>query len=118
MRHIPLLCALVCILSAFSACRDAIEEVPLNTSLITLTDKFFDVEALSAEKAVVVGYAGKILLTTDGGQSWQAKDSGTNAALYSIAFPDDQHGWISGQDGVMLHSTDGGDTWQPLYSQL
>jgi photosystem II stability/assembly factor-like uncharacterized protein len=118
MQRIPLLCALVCILSAFSACRDAIEEVPLSTSLIALTDKFFDVEALSAEKAVVVGYAGKILLTTDGGQSWQAKDSGTNAALYSVAFPDGQHGWISGQDGVMLHSTDGGETWQPQDSQL
>ena len=118
MRRIPLLCALVCILSAFSACRGAIEEVPLSTSLITLTDKFFDVEALSAEKAVVVGYAGKILLTTDGGQSWQARDSGTNAALYSVAFPDDRHGWISGQDGVMLHSADGGETWQPQDSQL
>ena len=118
MRRMLLLCSLICVLGFFSACREAVEEVPLSTSLITITDKFFDVEALSADKAVVAGYAGKILLTFDGGQSWQVKDSGTNAALYSIAFPDDQNGWISGQDGIMLHSKDGGETWQQQDSQL
>lgn len=118
MRRMLLLCSLVCVLGFFSACRETLEEVPLSTSLITITDKFFDVEALSADTAVVAGYAGKILRTSDGGQSWQVKDSGTDAALYSIDFPDGQHGWISGQDGIMLHSKDGGETWQQQDSQL
>ena len=118
MRRMLLLCSLVCVLGFFSACHEAVEEVPLSTSLITITDKFFDVEALSADTAVVVGYAGKILRTADGGQSWQVKDSGTNAALYSIAFPDEHNGWVSGQDGTLLHSKDGGETWQRQDSQL
>ena len=118
MKQALVLWSVVFSLSVFSACNRGVEEAPLSTNLIAITDKFFDVEALSADKAIVVGYAGKILLTTDGGQSWQVKDSGTDAALYSIAFPDDQNGWISGQDGIMLHSKDGGETWQQQDSQM
>ena len=110
--------SLVFVLSLSSACKEAVEEVPLSTNIVAITDKFYDVEAFSADKALVVGYAGKIILTTDGGQSWQAKDSGTDAALYSIAFPDEHNGWISGQDGILLHSKDGGETWQKQDSQI
>jgi photosystem II stability/assembly factor-like uncharacterized protein len=88
-----------------------VKDVPLHTRPIIVTDKFYDVKALSAEKAVVVGYAGKILLTTDGGKSWQLKPSGTDVALYNVRFADAQNGWICGQDGLILHTTDGGETW-------
>ena len=106
------LLSLMLVLSLLSACKGTVEEVPLSTNLVAITDKFFDVEAFSVDKALAVGYAGKILITTDGGQSWQVKDSGTDVALYNIAFPDEHNGWISGQDGTMLHSKDGGETWQ------
>ncbi len=94
-----------------SACQRSAEEVPLNSSLFSLTDKFFDVQAISEDKAIVIGYGGKILVTLDGGRTWKSKQSGTDVALYSIAFPDPRNGWISGQDGALLHTTDGGSTW-------
>lgn len=124
MKHLSVCFSLVFGLGVLSACQDATSEVPLSTSLITITDKFFDVEALSADRVLIVGYAGKILLTGDGGRSWQSKASGTNAALYSVTCPHDRPGgqakqcWISGQDGTLLHSADGGETWQAQESQI
>jgi photosystem II stability/assembly factor-like uncharacterized protein len=106
---------LVCLLTA---CHQEVKEVPLNTRPILVTDKFYDVKALSAEKAVVVGYAGKILLTTDGGKQWHTKASGTDVALYNVKFADAQNGWICGQDGLILHTTDGGETWQKQESGI
>ena len=96
----------------FTACHQDIQEVPLKTPLTGVTDKFYDVKALSPDKALVVGYAGKILMTMDGGRTWKVKPSGTELALYSLQFVDAQNGWISGQDGLILHTTDGGETWQ------
>ncbi|HJY84675.1 MAG TPA: YCF48-related protein [Candidatus Binatia bacterium] len=101
------------LLSVFPACQqeEEVKAVPLNTRLILITDKFYDVKAISAEKAIVVGYGGKILVTTDGGKTWQAKPSGTDSALYNVKFADAQNGWVCGQDGLILHTSDGGETW-------
>jgi photosystem II stability/assembly factor-like uncharacterized protein len=93
-------------------CHKKVEEVPLLTRTIGISDRFFDVRALDAEKAVVVGYAGKILVTTDGGFTWTQPVTGTNRALYRVRFTDPEYGWISGQEGLILHTTDGGKTWQ------
>ncbi len=79
---------------------------------IAVTDKFYGVQALSPHKAVVVGYGGKILMTQDGGRSWQEKPSGTELALYDVQFVDERTGWISGQGGLLLHTADGGESWQ------
>jgi photosystem II stability/assembly factor-like uncharacterized protein len=65
---------------------------------------------------IMVGDRGRIFLSNDGAKSWQAVDSGTRFALSSVCFPDDQHGWITGQAGVLLHSEDGGKTWEPQSS--
>ena len=102
----------LCLLTALLGCARETEEVPLSNRLMTMADKFFDVAAISVEKAVVVGYGGKILVTTDGGKTWQQQDSGTDLALYDVEFPDAQTGWISGQDGLLLKSEDSGETWQ------
>lgn len=99
------------LVSLIAACRDEVRDIPLSTRAITVSDKFYDVKALSPEKAIIVGYGGKILMTTDGGKGWQAKSSGTELALYNVKFADAQNGWVSGQDGLILHTTDGGETW-------
>ncbi len=91
--------------------REAPEDLPLFERKISIADKFYDVRALDASRAVVVGYGGKILMTEDGGRSWRVLPSGTDRALYSVEFIDANTGWISGQDGVILHTSDGGKTW-------
>lgn len=105
-RLLPLLLVLV------AGCHQDIQEVQLRTPLIGVNDKFFDVKALSPEKAIVVGYGGKIVMTVDGGRTWKLKPSGTELALYNVQFVDAQNGWISGQDGTILRTADGGESWQ------
>jgi photosystem II stability/assembly factor-like uncharacterized protein len=100
-------------LAAGSGChREEVHEVPLLARLIGVSDKFYDVQALDADHAVVVGYGGKILLTADGGFTWTKAVTGTDGALYRVHFVDNNNGWVSGQDGIVLHTTDGGKTWQ------
>ncbi|HLK10357.1 MAG TPA: YCF48-related protein [Candidatus Binatia bacterium] len=93
-------------------CHREVEMVPLVERTIYITDKFYDVQALSKDGAIVVGYGGKILETGDGGNTWTQIPLGLDHALYSVKMVDDQHGWISGQDGLILHTADGGKTWQ------
>jgi photosystem II stability/assembly factor-like uncharacterized protein len=92
-------------------CHPEVEMVPLAERTIYTTDRFYDVQALTKDRAFVVGYGGKILETTDGGLNWQKHESGTDFALYTVRFADERHGFISGQDGVILHTGDGGKTW-------
>lgn len=109
-RSIPV--ALGACILAFG-CHREVEMVPLVERTIYVTDKFYDVHALSKDRAFVVGYGGKILETTNGGSSWDTRPSGTDLALYSIEMADDRHGWVVGQEGLVLRTTDGGKTWTP-----
>jgi photosystem II stability/assembly factor-like uncharacterized protein len=94
-------------------CHREIEMTPRTDRKIAITDRFYDVHGLSPDRALIVGYGGKILLTEDGASNWREVSSGTDVqALYSITFVDATHGWIVGQDGLILHSSDGGNTWQ------
>ena len=67
--------------------------------------------ARDAAQVWVVGDAGEILRSTDGGEHWQQQRSGTEAELISIHGSDSQL-WIVGAAGTILHSTDGGEHWQ------
>jgi photosystem II stability/assembly factor-like uncharacterized protein len=108
-RSIPLGLALLVLVLG---CHHEVEMVPLIERTIYVTDKFYDVQATSKDAAIVVGYGGKILQTSNGGSSWDVRDSGTDVALYSVKMVDDKQGWIVGQEGLVLHTADGGKTWQ------
>jgi len=97
-------------------CHHEVEMVPLTSRTIYVTDKFYDVQSVSKDRAFVVGYGGKILETTNGGSSWEQRPSGTESALYAVEMVDDKQGWIAGQEGLVLHTADGGKTWQPQES--
>jgi photosystem II stability/assembly factor-like uncharacterized protein len=114
MRNIrwirPLL--LLAAIAVSTGCHREAEEIPLLSRTIAISDKFYDVQALSADHAVVIGYGGKILTTTDGGFTWSQPDSGTHGGLYRLRFVDANNAWISGQEGLILHTVDGGKTWR------
>jgi photosystem II stability/assembly factor-like uncharacterized protein len=95
---------------ALAGCHREVEMVPLIERTIYVTDRFYDVLALSKDRAFAIGYGGKLIETTDGGMNWTVIPSGVEQALYSIHFSGDK-GWIAGQDGLILHSSDGGKTW-------
>ncbi len=61
---------------------------------------------------IAVSDRGKIFLSENYGKDWGIIVSDTKVAFTSVCFPDDKHGWITGQGGIVLHSTDGGRTWE------
>src|SRR5262245_51600605 len=90
------------VLALAMGCHREVEMTPLIERTIYPTDRFYDVQAVSKDRAVVVGYGGKVLETRDRGRNWTVLSSGTDVALYGVHFVDDDHGWIVGQDGLIL----------------
>lgn len=68
------------------------------------------------DRLVAVGERGHILISKDGGSSWQQIEVPTRAMLTAVAFMDNQVGVAVGHDSVILRTTDGGDTWKMVYS--
>ncbi len=109
--HLRISLAALGLSAMLGACHSETENVPLSDQKIYFSDKFYDVKALSSDRALIVGYGGKMLETTDGGATFNRIDSGTDLALYKIFVRGNQL-WIAGQQGLILHSADGGKTWQ------
>ncbi|MEI7726670.1 MAG: YCF48-related protein [Bacteroidota bacterium] len=70
----------------------------------------------------IVGEAGKIMKSTDGGVTWAIKPGGTTAELHDVTFSDPHHGWAvghvwtGGYTSVVLRTSDGGESWE--YQEL
>jgi len=78
----------------------------------SIRDNLYGVKAMSATEAWAVGNFGSIYHTTDGGKTWDSRESGTRSPLFSIDFSDAKNGWAVGRTAITLHTTDGGNTWK------
>jgi photosystem II stability/assembly factor-like uncharacterized protein len=76
-----------------------------------LYDDLFSVSFPNEKDGWACGRWGTILHTSDGGNTWNQQNSGTDYTLSSIFFTDPQNGWAVGDGGTILHTTDGGKTW-------
>ncbi|MGX9985062.1 T9SS type A sorting domain-containing protein [Soonwooa purpurea] len=94
-------------------CNSPAQWVELNIGNLN-TYSFSDVYAITPDTVVVVGSNGAILKTTDGGTTWQKKDSGTTQLLKKVRFSNANIGYTSGNLGALLKTTDGGETWNAL----
>ena len=74
------------------------------------------VAVLDSDTVTVVGAAGTILRTTDGGATWTLQTSGTTNALNAVSFVDAKTGTAVGVRGTIVRTTDGGATWTPQTS--
>src|SRR5437870_13127523 len=101
---------LIALLALGVGCHHEVEMVPLIEKTIYITDRFYDVQALSTDRAFVVGYGGKIIQTTHGGRSWEQRPSGGENAPYAVRLVDHQPAWVPGHDGGILPSEGGGNT--------
>ncbi|MCF8267463.1 MAG: FG-GAP-like repeat-containing protein, partial [Ignavibacteriales bacterium] len=82
---------------------------------------FSDVKFISADTGWVVGEFGKILHTTDGGDSWVDQLSGTDFHLRSVDFTSSKIGYILAIDNdyegnILLKTVDGGLHWLDINS--
>jgi photosystem II stability/assembly factor-like uncharacterized protein len=72
----------------------------------------FDVAHSDASTVAAVGLAGQVVVSRDGGASWNPSSSGLDSALYGITWgsPD---GAAVGDRGAIIVSADSGRSWAP-----
>ncbi|NQU88035.1 MAG: T9SS type A sorting domain-containing protein [Mariniphaga sp.] len=58
------------------------------------------------ENGLISGLYGTILHTVNGGITWVQLDSGTENALFSVAYTSEGHGFAAGEWGTIIHSED------------
>src|SRR5207302_1374369 len=92
---------------AASLARDPVQVVKSGTN-VTL----YGVAFASPTAGWVVGSAGTILATTNGGASWKPQKSGSQETLYDVAFPAPRVGWAVGGLRTIVSTKDGGRTWK------
>jgi len=69
---------------------------------------------VDANTGTIVGDAGIILQTTNGGEQWNSQPTVTFNYLYGVSFTDANTGTAVGYenpDGMILRTTDGGNSW-------
>ena len=73
-----------------------------------------DVYCVNENVVFVVGGAGLILKSIDGGNTWVPKNSGTTENLGKVRFVNPMVGYTTGMHGGLLKTSDGGETWTPI----
>ena len=67
--------------------------------------------ATKGQQVAAAGYFGTVLVSNDGGQTWDAPSTGTDEPLYAVAFGPGDELWAAGRAGVLLLSRDAGRSW-------
>lgn len=62
----------------------------------------------------IVGDEGLVLVSYNGGTSFQPQKSGTTLDLYNVDFRDEKEGYIVGSRGTILRTETGGATWEAV----
>lgn len=93
------------------------ESFKVQEKILTVHDDLLAIDGRHNANKAAVGKFGLILVTTDGGKTWERRPSGTTKALSAISFADHQHGFVVGSGGTLLATTDGGVTWRPQNSE-
>ncbi len=92
------------------------EQPPEQAVIAPLAARSLALDAAVIEnKLVAVGDRGHILISSDGGDTWQQSEVPTRASLTGVFFHDSQLGWAVGHDSVILRTSDGGATWERVY---
>lgn len=88
------------------------EPLSIQEKSLTIHDDLLAIDGRHNGNKIAVGKFGLILLTKDGGKTWQQRPSGTTKTLDAVSFADHEHGFIVGSGGTVLATADGGVTWQ------
>ncbi|MBS1492895.1 MAG: T9SS type A sorting domain-containing protein [Bacteroidetes bacterium] len=73
------------------------------------------IKFVNSQTGFAAGEGGRLLKTTDGGDSWIRKNTSTSRNLFSVSFINENTGWIgtykSGDTSGVLKTTNGGENW-------
>lgn len=108
-RIIVLLVLLLCSILPGRALAEPAEMAPLADQSLLLDGQ------LIGDRVVVVGERGHILLSDDGGLTWQQQPVPTQTTLTSVFFINPRLGWAAGHAAIILRTTDGGESWTKVY---
>jgi photosystem II stability/assembly factor-like uncharacterized protein len=78
-----------------------------------ITQNLQDICFINTSTGIAVGASGKIIRTTDAGQTWVTISSGTSNSLFSLVFSDNMTGFTGGFTGTVLRTLNGGASWNP-----
>ena len=110
--HLPAILAAAALATPTVACHQLDFSPRVAEGAIDLYDDLFAVSVADESHTVAVGYHGSAYWTSDGGETWQKGDTGTERLLYGVSMADSRHGWAVGQSGTILRTADGGKTWE------
>ena len=65
-------------------------------------------------EAWIVGDLGRVLHTTDGGDTWRREDAATKRPFLAIDCVGPGTAWIAGKEGIVSTTSDGGATWRSV----
>jgi hypothetical protein len=90
------------------------------TGQIVPSGTFNDIHFINENEGWLVGTAGIIVHTTDGGSTWneQINPDPQKKTLIKVIFLDADNGWAVGAYGIILHTTDGGSNWVVMESNV
>jgi photosystem II stability/assembly factor-like uncharacterized protein len=89
------------------------EIAPEPSMMKPLASRTLALDAFVVDDAfVAVGERGHILISADGGETWQQQQSPTRTMLTGVFFHDRDRGWAVGHDSAILRTSDGGTTWE------
>ena len=92
------------------------EDAPEYSIQAPLAVRSLILDAVAVDGALVaVGHRGHILISSDGGETWQQSEVPTRATLTGVDFHDRNLGWVVGHDSVILRTKDGGVTWERVH---
>ena len=117
-RHLLILAAMLICGTMQAQLVEGWLEIPTGTN-----ENHFDVACLDKSTVIVCGENGKILKSTDSGETWSVKFEKEGYDMIHVGFADAQVGYACGDScwwnsdnhkGVIVKTTDGGETWQEL----
>jgi photosystem II stability/assembly factor-like uncharacterized protein len=77
---------------------------------------YLGIHFVNVDTGWACGDLGTIIRTTDGGQSWQTKETNTTTPILKVNSFDGQIVITSGFSGLILRSSDGGESWMQITS--
>lgn len=80
-------------------------------SLVDSSGTFYSIQFLNSVQGFACGTGGKLIKTSDGGNTWNNISSGVTSDLRCVYFINTLTGWISGASGVLKKTTNGGLSW-------